>query len=105
MKKILILTLALMLSFGVAIAQDDTYKFQKEYENKKGVVTFNHEFHSNSIKTDCDSCHEIRDTFFTEEIPEMNKDIGHKFCKECHKSENDNNGFEAPTKCSGCHVK
>jgi predicted CXXCH cytochrome family protein len=49
----------------------------------------------------CESCH-------NQDIsnPEVNsfKKAAHKLCKECHKQVNDQ-GKEAPIKCSGCHIK
>ena len=49
----------------------------------------------------CGACHnkEISNT----DVNSFKK-AAHKMCKDCHKKVNDQ-GMDAPIKCSGCHVK
>lgn len=67
--------------------------FAKVFQGEKyGTVTFDHLSH---LKQDCVGCHTEKQA-----AGGVTKDLGHKFCKVCHKaSEN------APTKCKGCHIK
>jgi len=44
----------------------------------------------------CDSCH--KEGFQNAELTTW-KDIGHKLCKDCHKT------MGAPSKCNDCHIK
>ncbi len=63
-------------------------------KNKKGEITMPHKKHSDLF--DCQTCHgENEPGSFS-----LNKAIGHKLCKGCHKEK-----ASGPTKCSGCHLK
>ena len=73
--------------------------FTKVYETNKGVVTFNHENHV-AVFGSCEHCHVER----MEGFDGMTKDFAHKVCKSCHR-EVKSIKPDAPTKCSGCHVK
>ena len=87
MKKLVIMMMLLaFVDNGIAIASSIVI-----YENKKGTITFNHEFHQ-EILGDCAKCHEGIPTKI-----EVDKNFGHKTCKTCHKEMN------GPTKCNGCH--
>lgn len=70
--------------------------FQKVYMNSMGNVTFDHTTHSNL--SECSICH-IEALTFGEVV---SKNVGHKFCKACHKKDE---AKVAPTKCKECHVK
>jgi hypothetical protein len=64
------------------------------YDASKGKVTFNHTDHSTRLA--CSECHTI-------EPPQkivINMETAHVPCKGCHKGASD-----APTSCSGCHLK
>lgn len=89
MKKCVVMIMLLALvGAGVAFAADIV-----TYESKKGDVTFNHKAHADSLG-DCAKCHEG-----TPEKIEVDKNYGHKTCKNCHKE------MTGPTKCKGCHLK
>ena len=101
MKKLVVLIIAVALSFGTAIAMNSEADFSKTYENSKGTVTFNHAAHVEKLGDgDCASCHEMIQGF-----TEVNRDYGHKFCKSCHLGTNKEYGTNAPTVCTGCHIK
>lgn len=59
-----------------------------------GTVTFNHKEH---MSLGCKSCHEGK----PERIVIETKEQGHDNCLTCHKQQ----GGNAPTKCSACHIK
>lgn len=93
MKKIMVVILLVMFAGSVFGSEID---FTKTYESR-GVVTFNHTTHSSDPES-CIGCHDLFGTFGSE----MNKDFGHKGCKDCHKQLKEG---MAPTACNGCHVK
>lgn len=99
MKK-LVTILAVVLLATASFADVGDPNFTKTYETSKGVITFNHYAHSVNME-DCAFCHGVLEQFDNV----VSKDFGHKGCKACHKRVNDNEGANAPTKCSGCHVK
>lgn len=76
------------------------------FTNKKGTITFDHMAHSTSeIYTSagkCTNCHS--EGLFARNFDDniQVKQLGHKHCRECHKTSGSEN---APTKCNGCHVK
>jgi hypothetical protein len=99
MKKILVVLLAIALSCTPVFGAAQDPNFVTAYETKKGLVTFNHQAHAESIG-ECANCHGQLEAFGGE----VNKKFGHVVCKQCHKdilqlSPN------APVKCNGCHVK
>jgi len=97
MKKVLLIVLMLFCA-SFAYAELGSPNFTKVYPTSKGEVTFNHLSHS--VKGDsCDACHEWVNQFT--EVG-MNKDVGHKVCKVCHKADETKT---APTICTGCHKK
>lgn len=71
------------------------FRFQKEYENSYGTVTFNHEKHAVSAVKDCGFCHSALKTFGGK----VNELFAHKVCKVCHESKN------IPAECVTCHKK
>jgi hypothetical protein len=103
MKKfIVVLLFVLLSSFAYAGGGDAPQRFTKTYETSRGVITFNHLEHSNKRQS-CNACHDWVGQFTDVGI---NKDVGHKVCKVCHKKANlDAGNKAAPTICTGCHVK
>ncbi len=99
MKKILVVLLAIALSCTPVFGSSPDHNFVKTYENKKGAVTFNHERHS-EVAGGCANCHDQLNALGGE----VNKKVGHFVCKSCHK-EVLRLKPDAPTKCTGCHVK
>ena len=91
MKKVLVVILLVMFAGSVYGSDTD---FTKTYDSR-GVITFNHTTHSSDPES-CVGCHDA----YKEFGGEMNKNFGHKVCKTCHKSVEN-----APTTCTGCHVK
>lgn len=87
-KLILIMMMLAFVAVNVAIAADVVV-----YENSKGNVTFNHKDHADKLG-DCSKCHEGEPAKIA-----VDKDYGHKTCKDCHKEMN------GPTKCNDCHKK
>lgn len=93
MKKILMVILLVMFAgsvYGVEIDFLSTY-------TSRGVVTFDHTMHS-AEPDSCVVCHDLLESFGGE----VNKDFGHKGCKDCHKLLESK---VAPTTCTACHVK
>jgi len=100
MKKILVVLLVMALFCAPALAGDTLNpNFTKQYENKKGVVTFNHQTHAEQLG-ECASCHNKFDELIKLGEP-MNKKFAHDVCKACHRLPE----YEAPTRCTGCHIK
>jgi hypothetical protein len=97
MKKILVVLLAIALSCTPVIGADLDPNFASSYENKKGLVTFNHEAHATSYE--CAVCHDNEITGIL-----VDKSFGHKTCKSCHKAVGQDFP-NAPVRCNGCHVK
>ena len=77
-------------AFAAAVAPKDA----KVLEAKSGNITFKHETHK-ALK--CDACHGAGEPG---KIAKMDKEAGHKMCKECHKAEK-----KGPQKCAECHKK
>ena len=88
-KLVLIMMLLAFVAVNVAVAADVVV-----YENSKGNITFNHAAHQEKLAGDCAKCHEGEPAKIA-----VDKDYGHKTCKECHKEMN------GPTKCNDCHKK
>jgi len=94
MKKITFFVICICILGFSSLSFGDDLGFTKVFTGaKRAPVTFNHLSH---LKQDCVGCHTERNA-----AGGVTKDLGHKFCKSCHKSV----GGEAPTKCAGCHVK
>ena len=105
MKRILavLLTVA-FLAAGTLIAFAAEGPADVKIQNKNGDIAFPHHMHQTKVP-DCKTCHHGGDTAACRschgvkaEAPKF-KDVGHKFCKGCHKDQN------GPTKCNGCHKK
>jgi hypothetical protein len=62
-----------------------------------GNVTFPHKIHQELLK-DCKVCH----AEIPGKIEGFGKDVAHKLCINCHKSESNGKG---PTTCKACHKK
>ncbi|MEJ2200195.1 MAG: cytochrome C [Desulfuromonadaceae bacterium] len=87
MKKLLLAVALVAFAAGSAFAAD-VYTYEG-----KGVVTFNHKTHGDSLG--CDACHQGEPAKI-----ELTKNSAHKeACKDCHKEKG------GPTKCNDCHVK
>lgn len=84
-------------------------------ESARKPADFPHRQHQKAYS--CTACHHAKDEIMvidkcanchTKDISnsEVNsyKKAAHKLCKDCHKKVNDN-GMDAPIKCSGCHTK
>ena len=99
MKKLVAILIAVLLATTSFAGVGDP-NFVRVYENSKGAVAFNHQVHADVTK-DCAFCHGQLEQFGGK----VDKDFGHKACKLCHKKVNDHEGKNAPTICSGCHVK
>ncbi len=87
MKKLLVLVM--LASFAAApVFAADVYTYEG-----KGVCTFNHKAHADSLG--CEACHQGEPAKI-----EVTKDSAHStVCKDCHKEKG------GPTKCNECHVK
>ena len=59
-----------------------------------GNVTFPHRMHAETHE--CQTCHGDG----TPSAFDINKDIAHKLCRDCHKTVG-----AGPTNCNGCHKK
>lgn len=102
MKKLVVswILVAVMIVVGASFVDaGQDHDFTKVYENKKGAVTFNHERHS-EVAGGCANCHDQLKVLGGE----VNKKVGHFVCKSCHKEVRSMKP-DAPTKCTGCHVK
>ncbi len=89
MKKMLVLALLVLFAAASAMAADTV-----TLQAKNGNVSFNHKVHGE--KVGCKACH-------PEATPgklELDKDSGHKLCKDCHTEKG-----AGPTKCNECHKK
>ncbi|MEA1980884.1 MAG: cytochrome c3 family protein [candidate division Zixibacteria bacterium] len=89
--KNLIITLTILFIASISYAEFVPLSFEKVFEAKYGNVTFDHQTH---VDQDCVVCHAA-----INENMGMNKDFGHGFCKDCHKTD------AGPTKCKECHIK
>ena len=97
--RILILILSFMLGYsGSALGDEAVIPADKaviQFDTKLGVVTFNHQMHSDLSFAECTSCHHTLKP--GEEV---------KTCHECHndKSEDAPKSKKAfHTRCTGCH--
>ncbi|OHB28743.1 MAG: cytochrome C [Desulfuromonadaceae bacterium GWC2_58_13] len=87
MKKLLVVVMLATFAAAPAFAAD-VYTYEG-----KGVVTFNHKTHADSLG--CEACHQGEPAKI-----ELTKDSAHKeACKDCHTAKG------GPTKCNECHVK
>jgi len=113
MRKIAALTavvVAVVFSFGLAVAAPPDKITIKEFQKTKGAVAYNHKAHSEKVKVckdchhkdeagkeqKCSKCHKVKAEGKTIEA----KEAFHKQCKDCHKK-----GNKGPVKCEGCHAK
>jgi len=84
-------------------------------ESARKPADFPHRQHQEAYS--CTACHHAKDEIMvidkcanchTKDISNSDvnsyKKAAHKLCKDCHKKVNDN-GMDAPIKCSGCHTK
>jgi len=62
-----------------------------------GNVTFPHKMHQELLKN-CKVCHATKPG----KIEGFGKDVAHKLCINCHKTESNGKG---PTTCKACHKK
>lgn len=102
MKKLVVswILVAAMFVVGASFVRAELDpNFTKVYENKKGVVTFNHQEHA-TVMGECADCHGKLEAFGGS----VNKKFAHTVCKDCHK-EVLQLSPNAPVRCNGCHVK
>ena len=101
-------------AFGVEVSIGPA-EIVLQTETGRKPADFPHRQHQEAYS--CTVCHHAKDEIMvidkcanchTHEISnsEVNsyKKAAHKLCKDCHKEVNDQ-GKDAPIKCSGCHVK
>lgn len=113
-----------MMASGVSFAANSgPEEITLQTAEAKKPAHFPHKKHQETIK--CEVCHHTMDatgkkgpyvegqekkcaTCHNKDFanPELNslKAVGHARCKECHKKM-EKEGKNAPTKCTGCHVK
>ena len=115
MKKVAILVaviLAVVFSFGVALAAPPEKMVIKEIQKTKAPVAFNHKAHG-AVAKDCKACHHKDDAGKEQKCSAAKchgakaegkkvelKEAFHKQCKDCHKKEK-----KGPQKCDECHPK
>lgn len=101
-------------AFGVEVSIGPA-EIVLQTEEARKPADFPHRQHQEAYS--CTVCHHAKDEIMvidkcgvchTKDISnaEVNsyKKAAHKLCKDCHKRVNDE-GRDAPIKCSGCHVK
>lgn len=98
MKKMLVVIIAVVLTCACAYAADLDPNFVKTYDTSKGVVTFNHQSHAETLM-ECAGCHGQLEAYGG-----VNKKFAHTACKECHKAMGSDYP-NSPVRCTGCHVK
>jgi len=119
--------LAIMLTIPLLAGAVETIPDDKAvitYQNKKGVVTFNHLLHGTVRGIECESCHHTHEAGepikpcaechkkkaakvagFSVIAPKKSKAY-HNKCKGCHKYTLEELHEPAgPTKCKLCHIK
>lgn len=124
MKKMLFVCLSLLPAVAAASQTIPDDKAVITFENKKGVVTFNHLLHGTVRGIECDSCHhthkegepiqrcsachkhkKAKVEGFSVLAPKESKAY-HTKCKGCHKYTLEELEKPAgPTKCKLCHIK
>lgn len=93
--KTFFIAIIVMLTSFVVFSQDTDDEIFT-FENKRGVVTFNHTAHQ--MVWECSSCHPAFPEEYNDDISIKNE--AHKSCKACHKEVD-----AGPVSCNGCHVK
>lgn len=92
---------ALFVAFAVAVASSAIAAAVPgpiTLPAKPGAVTFNHDTHKS---LECTACHtEAKGGDIKGIGADMDKDLAHKACVDCHKKE-----AKGPQKCADCHKK
>jgi hypothetical protein len=92
---------ALFVAFAVAVASSAIAAAVPgpiTLPAKPGAVTFNHDTHKS---VECTACHTDAKGGDIKGIgADMDKDLAHKACVDCHKKE-----AKGPQKCADCHKK
>ncbi|MGE5188844.1 MAG: cytochrome c3 family protein [Gemmatimonadota bacterium] len=115
MKKVATLVavvIAVVFSFGVALAAPPEKIVIKEIQKTKPPVAFDHKAHGAKVK-ECKACHHKDEPGKEQKCSAAKchgakaegkkvdlKEAFHKQCKDCHKKEK-----KGPVKCDGCHKK
>jgi hypothetical protein len=92
--KILIAVMIVLSSISI-FAFENSGSDDFIFNNKRGVVTFNHSFHQENY--DCQVCHPAFPEEYNDNI--SIKAAAHKTCKNCHKADG------GPVSCKECHIK
>ena len=117
--KIVIITLALLIfavnGFGLEVSIGPA-EIILQTESARKPADFPHRQHQEEYS--CTACHHAKEGIMVIEKcvschntdisnPDLNsyKKAAHKLCKDCHKGVNNEEGRDAPIKCSGCHIK
>ncbi len=109
---LLAVVVAVVFSFGLAVAAAPDKMVIKEIQKTKGPVAFDHKVHGTKVK-ECKACHHSDEAGKEQKCSTAKchgakadgkkvelKEAFHKQCKDCHKKEK-----KGPVKCEGCHPK
>jgi len=102
----LVMTVACVLVFALAYAQDDIQSLEHDIfaDRQRPAATFSHELHADTAEIDCVECHHVYENGENVWDDSMETD-----CTSCHKLEADGKTMSAMkafhSNCKGCHTK